>query len=95
MWLTLNQQRKKEQNRKAQRAFRERKEQVMKAQSLEIEQLQRDLERANSANESMHAELEQLKEEASGTMSTAEGTASPKGSRPSSQDLGDKTPQGS
>lgn len=58
----------------------------MKAQSLEIEQLHKDLERANSANESMRDELEQLKGEAAGAAPPDEGsghrTASPRESSP-------------
>ncbi len=39
----------------------------MKTQSEQIAQLQKDLEKAKRANESIHAELEQLKAEASGS----------------------------
>ena len=60
----------------------------MKAQSLEIEQLQRDLERAQSVNESMRDELEQLKGEVpkdESDVRSREGRASPESGGPSEQ----------
>lgn len=60
----------------------------MKSQNEEIAQLQRDLQRANNANESMLAELEQLKEEVSDiapTVGSRPGTGSRKSRGPSDQ----------
>lgn len=67
----------------------------MKAQSLEIEKLQKDLERARSANETMRDELEQLKGDAPGTAPLIESsTASPKGHRTSSEESADRPSKG-
>ena len=62
----------------------------MKAQSLEIEQLQRDLERAHSANETMRDELEQLRGEAPGTAPPVGSTASLEHHRSSSGESVDR-----
>jgi len=67
----------------------------MKTQNDEIAQLQRELERANNANESMRDELEQLKGEASGTAPPgrgSHGTVSPEGGSPSVESEQDVPP---
>ena len=60
----------------------------MKAQGLEIERLQKDLDRADRANKSMRGELEQLKGDALGTavaVESRQGSASPEEGSPSDE----------